>query len=347
MSRRTFILLIVIIAVMAVLLMSNRQDFADREAALLLPGLENELNDITSLTIKAAGDRTIATLTRGAERWTVAERGGYPADIGKIRDNLISLANATIVEEKTADPTRYARLGVEAITDENATGVELMIVGHNEPYRIIIGKTGVRGDQAYARKPDDAVSLLIAAALNLGTEATDWLKRDIIDIPASNIYRVTTTHPDGEQVSIEKAEPQAGGFELTNLADDAELAYPGVTDSIGAALAGLSLDDVLLQTDVSIQDLQSVETRFETFDGLVIIANIYTSDEQSFVRFAFSADAELTARFATADPDEAAPDTGSAAAMAAELNARHQDWLYVLPDSKHNELTRRMSDLVN
>ncbi len=332
---------------MSVILMQNRQDFGHNETVTLLPGLESELNDITKLTIKVAGNRTVTTLMRGTERWTVAERGNYPADMGKIRQTLISLAKATVVEEKTANPTLYSRLGVEDIANEDATGTELIIDGANNSYRIIIGKTGVRGDQAYVRIPDSTVSLLIAAKLNLGTQPTDWLGRAIIDIPSSDIFRVTTTHPDGETVIIEKTGPDASSFELTNQTADTKTANSGVTDSIGSALAELTFDDVSTRAlaSIGLEDIQPVVTRFETFDGLIIIAKTYINEEVSSVGLEFSDDPELATRFAAIDKEQAA--NKPATTRAAELNARLGKWFFKLPGYKLDQLTHHQPDLLN
>ena len=277
MNRRTFIILIVIIAVMSAILMMDRQGLDGEKASAVLPGLDSELNNITRLTIIAAGNRTVATLNRGTERWTVAEYNDYPADVGKIRGTLIALANATVIEEKTSDPALYSRLGVEDIADEDASGLELIIDGANTSKRIIVGKTGIRGDQAYVRLPDAAISLLITANLVLGAEPTDWLDHTILNIPASDIFRVTTIHPDGETIRIEKTAGRASGFELINLPADAEISYANAADSIGSVLAGLRLEDVMVRTNVDLEDFQTVITRFETFDGLIITASVYTN----------------------------------------------------------------------
>jgi len=336
-SRRTFFSLIFAIVIMGAILMLNRQNVNDHQMTPVLPGLESRLNDVTKLTIRTAGNRAVVTLIRGQERWMVAERGNYPADVGKIRQNLIALAKATVVEKKTADPALYTRLGVEDIAKEDATGVEIVIDSPNESYRIIIGKTGVRGDQAYARKPDSAGSLLISAKLSLDTQPANWLDRTVVDIPSNDIFRVTTTHPDGETFSIEKSGPDDTIFKLAGQPADAKPADSGMLNSIGSALAGLKLDDVVTPENADIQDTKPVVTRFETFGGLIIDANVYPNDDKSFVSFKFTSDPELAARFAAKDKDKTAGDT--ATEKADELNNRLGKWLFILPPYKLGQLT--------
>ena len=331
MNRRTLIILFLTIVVLSAIIMANRQA-PDSETAVALPGLDNVLNDVTKLTIRTAGNRAVTSLMRGTERWTIAERGNYPADVGKIRQNLIALANATIVEQKTADPARYSRLGVEDIANEDATGIELVIDSPDGSFRLIIGKTGIRGDQAYARIPGSAGSLLIAARLDLGQEPVDWLDLALLDIPSSDLSRVTTIHPDGETVRIRNTE--ADGFEPVDLPADGKITDTGVADSIGSALADLKLVDVSTRDNAGLDGIEPIISRFETRDGLAVITRVYTEGDERFVGFEF-----------TASADEDALATEGTTNRAAELQARFGKWLFVLADDKMDLLTRRRSDL--
>ena len=67
--------------------------------------------------------------------WAVAEKDGYPADVEKVRQTLISLAEARIVEPKTANPDFYDRLGVEGVEDEAAGGLAVMLTGADTPVK--------------------------------------------------------------------------------------------------------------------------------------------------------------------------------------------------------------------
>jgi hypothetical protein len=327
-NRRTLLIFILTIIVLGTIVIANRPS-PDNEAVAVLPGLDNGLNDVTTLTIRTAGNRTVATLMRGTERWTIAERGHYPADVGKIRQNLIALAKATVVEQKTADPMLYPRLGVEDISNEDATGVELVIDSPEESFRIIIGKTGIRGDQAYARIPGSTGSLLIAARLDLGETPAEWIDHAIIDIPSNTVTRVTTTHPDGETVRIRHTE--ADGFEPVNLPAAVKITDTGVADSIGSALTDLRLVDVSTRAKADREGAEPIVSRFVTRNGLTVITRVYADGDERYVGFEFSA-----------STDEAADE---AIKRAAELQARFGEWFFVLADDKMDQLTHRRSDL--
>ena len=77
----------------------------------LLPGLRDELNKVDGFALSGAGGKPLVTLKRGGDDWQVAERAGYPADVGKLREYLYKLADAKVLDTKTSSPKRYAELG--------------------------------------------------------------------------------------------------------------------------------------------------------------------------------------------------------------------------------------------
>src|SRR5690606_32462905 len=65
---------------------SNRPQSGQAEAsAYLVPELREHINDVTKVVVTGAEGKVAATLERGANDWTLAEKGGYPADTGKLR----------------------------------------------------------------------------------------------------------------------------------------------------------------------------------------------------------------------------------------------------------------------
>jgi hypothetical protein len=110
MSRRHFSLLLVLTVVVAVLVLlipGKTGKESEFEQSRLLPGLQEQVNDLDWLQFSGAGATTIATLQRSEGAWRVAEADGYPADWERLRTLLADLARAEIVEAKTANPDYY------------------------------------------------------------------------------------------------------------------------------------------------------------------------------------------------------------------------------------------------
>ena len=246
MNRRSVLIIaaIAIVAVLLAVLGRDRSTSRSPQGAELLPGLTAALNDIEQVEISKAGNETVATLRRGADGWSVDEKDGYPADIAKIRQALVALGKARIVEEKTADPEFYSRLGVEPIDLDTASGVAVAIDPANAKFPVIIlGEvSGTSG--RFVRRADEAQSFLIDENPDVPRNTAQWLVPDIVDVRGARIEHVTIEHADGERIEISKADPEQANFTVESIPEGRELLYPGVANVIGNALRELKLDDV-------------------------------------------------------------------------------------------------------
>lgn len=351
MSRQALTVLLAVLAVLALLvgLMTLLGPAGDSREQELLPGLRGELNDISRVTVRGPGDTVIATLAKAGDRWTVAERDGYPADVGRIRQNLIALADAVILEEKTSNPEFYDRLGVSSIASATARGLQLELEGPGGPRAVILGDTDAAGSgTAYVRRTDEATSYLVSGRFEPGRRTADWLDRKLLDIPARRLHRVTIVHPDGETLIIEKASRDASEFTVLNVPRGRELTGPWVAGSVAGALAGLDLDEVQGREALGPEPAQPVVATFVTFDGLVVEASAWRVMDGTRVTFSASADRAIADRFATTAEGEDAPpaDFAGVEAEAATINQRLGGWVYTLPGFKTEQLTRRMQDLL-
>src|SRR5690606_27063134 len=154
MTSRTLTILAAALVVLALLAVyGQRRDASppSRSGELLLPQLEASLDRIDRVRITAAGNEAVATLERGADPWSIAERHGYAADITKIRGVLRGLADARIVEEKTSNPAYYDRLGVSDIDSAEARGIEVAAFAGDEPLVAVIVGDSAGGGQHYVR----------------------------------------------------------------------------------------------------------------------------------------------------------------------------------------------------
>ena len=336
---------------------------------LLLPGLAGDLDRISQVSVIGAGSEPVATLVRGDDgSWTVAEKDGYPADVEKIRQTLISLAEARIVEPKTANPDFYDRLGVEGVEDEAAGGLAVMLTGADTPVNVIVGDTE-GASQVYIREADQAQSFLVDRNPDAGSETTDWLATEILAIPGSRMARVAVTHPDGETVSVSKADSEQSNFDLDEIPPGRELQYASVANVMGNVLSNLNLQDVepRIETDEPV-----TVTEFVTFDGLAIIAESVEREDEPWVAFraeyrppaeepepeddpveeaaVANAAGEVEDEADAEGPDiatvEAEADGTDVAGEALDLDQRLSPWRYRIAGYQFDQMTRRLDDLL-
>lgn len=360
MNNRALVILAALAAVFVVLALvgQNRAPSPSLSGSALLPGLDAALNDIDEITLVRAGNETIASIRRSEQGWTVPEKGGYPADIAKVRDALLALSEARIVEEKTANPEFYDRLGVEAVESGSSAGTAVTIRHGGEAFpTVILGE--VEGtSQRYARRADEARSLLIDRDPELPRAAPQWLQTGILDLGSDRVREVAIEHADGESLRIYKDEAGQTNYSVDAVPDGRELQYAGVANVIGNVLRDLALEDVERAADAASEP--SVTTRFRTFDGLLLTARGYERGEENWLEFEASID---TREAAAPGDDPAAEDAANAAggeesvdsaaasadpaSEAAAINATVAGWRYRIPSYKYEQMTRRMQDLLS
>ena len=356
MNSKWLIGLIIVTLVLVGLAFSGGRDerptSATQAPAQLLPGLENAINDVDQIHIVVGGEATAATLTRNDDgNWSVGERNGYPADLEAVRALLIGLSQAKKLESKTADPDRYARLGVLDIADADADGVEVRIRAPEEDHAVILGDQASDQDGTYARIAGDAQTWLIDKTFNLGDKPGDWLAPQIISLEPTSLRRLEINPPDAEPFVIERITPE-DDWTLTPNPQGREPAYPGALEQPARAVTDLDLEDVSPAADVTMPETtrQLVVT---TFDGLVVSARSWQTDDDTLW---LTLEAGAVPPGAVADPSTISTDsaaaagtTGEASAAEAEaqrLNDLWNGWVYKVPGYRHVQWTAGVDDVL-
>lgn len=276
----------------------------------LVPGLADGINEVRMLKITGAGNLPIATLNRGENGWTVAEKNGHPADVAKIREFLLKLAEATIAEAKTSDPNNYAKLGVEEVSATEAKGALVEIEGLKAPVRLIVGNFNARGAEGtYVRRADEVQSLLAKGSFAVDKVAANWLVRDIADI-ASTRVREVAIESQGKTLRVAKDQPEDPNYRVLDIPRGREQASEFVANGLASVLSGLRFDDVLPLAGAEPGEARTWKSTYTMFDGLVIEATAWEVDGKDYARFG-------------ARIDEAAASASIEAAQAAEV-ARYE-----------------------
>jgi dipeptidyl aminopeptidase/acylaminoacyl peptidase len=264
-------------------------DGATRAGEPLVGGLSAALNDVVKVRIVEAGNKTAVTLDRVSDGWTVAERGGYAADIPKVRETLIKLAEAKLNEGKTANPERHALVGVEDVAKAEAKGMRVELEGKINA-KVVVGNFSTQGSGTFVRRNDEAQAWLANGNLVLDRDASNWLAKDLLDIGSARIMSVTLGR-EGESFVVAKTSPEQENFALERIPPGREVLSEFEANGIASVLAGLRFDDVVKAETVVAEPGSSISARFATFDGLVVHVTGFTAGGRNFVSLNAEVDA--------------------------------------------------------
>lgn len=388
MNQRTLIGLVVaaLVALVAAIALNHAgkpQREGNAEASSwLAPQLRDHVNEVDKVVVTGAGDKTVATLERGTNGWGLAEKGGYAVDTGKLRAFLLQLADARLLEQKTASKDKYALLGVEDIGAPDAKGIQVELDGLASPLKLIVGNAAGNGGGTFVRRAGDAQSWLASGTLSVERNAADWLKKDLVDIAAERIESVALTPPEGAGVRVHKDAAGEANFTVADIPKGREAGSEYSINALASALADLRFDDVLPAADAAPGE-KPVKARYATFDGLVVEATAWQKDGKDYAQFTASLDpaqvdkgiaaaqAKAKAEFDSASAHEAKGDQPGEGAVepikplavsdpakdredrlaalnqqVADLDTRFKGWTYVLPAYKYANLDKKLDDLL-
>jgi hypothetical protein len=359
MSQRNVLILLATVVVLVALVIFGQRGSSGGSGKLLVPSLAAALNDVERVAITKANNETVVTLERKPEGWVATNKNGYAADVGKLRQGLRALAEAKILEQKTANPELYSHLGVEDVSDDKAAGIAIALTAKGKELPTLILGNADGSKHRYVRRAGEAQSYLIDKNPEFARGVGQWLDAQIADVRSDRIAQVTITQPEGQVVRISKPNKDAANYDVADVPKGRELLYPGVANVIGNSLRELSLEDV--EPAAASPPTKPTVVEFRTFDGLVVRAEGEKRGDASWVGFIASVDAAQAAqaaRAAAASPAPAAEGAGAAAneakpaaapdaaAEAARINAKVGPWRYKIATFQYDQMTRRLSDLL-
>jgi hypothetical protein len=232
-SARNLKILAAVAALLMILsaLMQFNGDDSSAHDGLLFPDLKSKINDITSLTVTRADPDSATVISKTEDNWVVASKDNFPADTGKLRNLLLQIADARIIERKTANPDYHERLGVQDPGLPGSKGIRLELGGAGFSYDLVVGNI-TQSRYRYVRIFADPQSWLIDRTLDLPDNSAKWLLSDVIDIDSVDVRAVEISHPDGTVIRISKEYSEATDFVVADIPDGRELSYATVANGI-------------------------------------------------------------------------------------------------------------------
>jgi Domain of unknown function (DUF4340) len=294
MSRQRFALLLIaaLVAICgAMYLNTQRNSGRQTQSAELLPSLPGEINSITTVTMRKGGATPTLTVHKVGEQWSVAQRGDYPADVGKLSKLLMALRDAKIIEEKTADPAEYSIIGVEDPSQAGATGVEITLITPSAKHTVIVGKPV--GEGSFVRRAGEKQSYSVEPAITVETEPRFWIDPKLIDVPATQIQSIEVKPATGAAYTLRRLNSN-NSFSLEGVPAGRKPLDGHALTPIPTTLAGLDADDVSAASDIDFS--QSSQATVILTDGNTLTLTGVGIADKHWVTVKSSKDTALTAK---------------------------------------------------
>lgn len=254
------------------------------ESRPLAPELEASVNDAARITITQQ-ERSLV-LERREQGWVVASKDGYPAQFGPIKELLLTLARARLVEGKTARAENFARMGLDEpptgkgtlvkVEDGSGRSLATVVLGNTSgpagrESSMVFVRTGAL-DRAYVARAEGQGSLWFHP------DPMSYVERTLFQVDRPRVRLVTIERPGEPAVRLTRASKDQAEPVLEGMPAGRELKYPGVAGQVAGALSYVSISDVASAGSVDWEKNLKGIARFETFDGLVVTVKSASRD---------------------------------------------------------------------
>lgn len=237
----------------AALVYKRDETAAPANASVLGQKVFNNLKVADIARIRIVEPKSTLTLERKDEGWVIAERDGFPADPGKVRDFVLKLLELKIGQSEPIGEKDRARLNLDA----SGTQLELLAADGKPLAKLAIGKKYFKrevdnpdkapADGRFVQRPESpAIVYIVADPLaQASTRSADWIDRTAFKI---------------EKVKTLEVRAPGGTWRIERKADNPEWKLAGAKAGekldIGRANAASYSLSLLELDDVAAKDAQ-------------------------------------------------------------------------------------------
>jgi len=254
-SSRVVAILVVLLVILGGAALLYRHEEGGRRpdnAASLGRTLFQDLKAADIVAIRIVEPKATLTLQRKDERWVIAERADFPADIGKVREFVLKAIGLKIGQSEPLGEKDRARLNLDAsgtkVEFKAADGKDLAVftVGRKYFKREVENPDKAIPDGRFVALPGEAgTAYLVGDALSqAAARSAEW-----IDHTSFQVEKVKT---------LEVRYPAGDGYRIERAADNAEWklagAKPGEKLDISRANAASYSLQLLELADVAAKD---------------------------------------------------------------------------------------------
>jgi hypothetical protein len=320
------------------------------EGAPFVPDLEARINSVGAVEITQGG-KTL-TVTRDGGTWKIKERDGFPAKPEVARALLVALAQAKLVEPRTAVSEKLALLELEdpasqgaksrhvRVLDDKGSVISDVILGKARADTFGSGKGGI-----YVRRAGETQSWLATGDPKVTSDLRDWVDTSAYTGDTARIIRVTIENPGEEPLVIErtpaeektadatkggetpaKPAPAKGKYQLAAMPEGKKLKDGAKIDDIVEAFSSISFEDVRkLATPPAGDTVQTIKVEYDK--GPVVTFHLRADGDTRWLSLA-------------------AVGEGDARKAADDINAKDKGWAFQVPKWKADQIGKRRADLL-
>jgi Domain of unknown function (DUF4340) len=218
-NARVAAILVVLLAVLgggALLYQQQERGRRPENVGTLGRALFKDLKAADIAAIRIAEPKATLTVQRKDERWVVAERGDFPADVSKVREFVLKVIGLKVGQSEPLGEKDRARLNL----DESGIKVEFLGADGKPLGALVVGKKHFKRD---VENPDKAIPDGRFVVLP-GEAGTAYLVAD----PLTQASVKTAEWIDRSSFQVEKVKtlevryPDRGGYRIERPADNAE-----------------------------------------------------------------------------------------------------------------------------
>jgi hypothetical protein len=213
MNARNALILVVLLAVLGgaalVYYYQDRGRQAGNVGTLGQPVLK-DLKAAEIASIRIVEPKATLTVQRDGERWVIAERAGFPADVGKVREFVLQALSLKVGQSEPIGEKDRARLNLDAsgtqaeFADAEGKALAKLIVGKKYFKREVDNPDKARADGRFVALPGqlDTVYLVSDPLVQASARSAEWIDRSSFQV--EKVKTLELRYPDGGGWRVER-----------------------------------------------------------------------------------------------------------------------------------------------
>ncbi len=246
----------------------------------LQPLLPNFIKEISSLnTIKITSKNDTTTLEKNGSDWVIKEKYNLPSNQDYIKAMLLNLQQANVIAQKTSDPLRYNKLGL----DPNSS-VRVSLYNKDSLTPVVdlyIGKTMEALEGTYVLNANSPTALLCSGNLMLIANPSKWFNHKKLSLDIANIQQIEIKHSKKPYILF-RNNLNDKIFTIKNLPKNYIEKHNFLSNNIVTSLNDFGIEDIRDKLPNSKIDLI---INIKYFNKKTSSINIYNHEKKKWLKF--------------------------------------------------------------